>query len=267
MSLLEARNLSKQFGRQAPYALKNINLTLNKGEAVAIVGESGSGKTTLARILLGLDTPSEGTVLFKGLPIATSGRRWRAQRRELQMIPQHASGALDPRMTVRGHFSEVIKAHHLATGSEHDEVTMERLREVNLRDEHARMYPRRLSGGQQQRVVIARGLLVEPTVLISDEPTSALDPLTQEQVIALLATRCVNEERLFGIITHDLRVARKICDRILVMRRGEIVEDGPAHTVFDSPQHPYTQELLEAITIHPAKRDDSALMASGTDLL
>ncbi len=250
MNLLDARNVSKQFGRNAPYALRNVNVTFNRGESVAIVGESGSGKTTLARILLGLDSASEGEVLFNGRPIATSGRRWREQRRELQMIPQHASGALDPRMSVAGHFAEVIKAHSLAAKASYMDLTSERLNEVNLRAEYAAMYPRRLSGGQQQRVVIARGLLVEPTVLISDEPTSALDPLTQEQVIALLAARCVSAERLFAIITHDLRVARKLCDRILVMRRGEIVEDGPAEQVFNSPQHPYTQELLDATTIH-----------------
>src|SRR5690606_5579602 len=116
---------------------------------------------------------------------------WRESRRDLQMIPQHASGALDTRMTVRGHFTEVIRAHHLAsTRSEADAIIRERLQEVRIDPRYMDAYPRKLSGGQQQRVVIARSLLVQPSVMICDEPTSALDPLTQEEVIALLAKRC-----------------------------------------------------------------------------
>jgi ABC-type glutathione transport system ATPase component len=256
--LLEASSLCKRFSKDGPDVLSDIDLVLEEGESVAIVGESGSGKTTLARILLGLETPSAGEVRVDGKRLPTSGAEWRRSRRDLQMIPQHATGALDPRMTIRGHFTEVIRAQRLTKAKDGEELIRARLREVRLDDDCLDRYPRRLSGGQQQRAVIARSLLVEPRVLICDEPTSALDPLTQEQIIALLAARCVSPSRLFAVITHDLRVARRLCSRILVMQRGVIVEAGEARAVFDSPSHPYTQELLAATRVHHEGENEPA---------
>lgn len=245
-TLLEARDVSMRFDGSRHPALDSISLSFDRGEAVGIVGESGSGKTTLARVLLGLAQPTEGSVLLDGSPLPTSRATWRAARRRLQMIPQHASGALNPRVSIRDHFVEVIKAHRLASRAETEPLIKQRLTEVRLDAQLLDAFPRRLSGGQQQRAVIARGLLLEPDVLICDEPTSALDALIQDEIADLLASRAVSPSRLFFVITHDLRVAQKLCDRIIVMKSGKVVEDGPAATVLSSPTHPYTRLLLDA---------------------
>jgi len=244
--LLESRDVSVRFASNRPPALDGISLSFHKGESVAIVGESGSGKTTLARVLLGLIKPTDGVVLFDGSPFPTSNSAWRASRRRLQMIPQHASGALNPRVSIRDHFVEVIKAHHLSSRAHAENLMTQRLAEVRLDPQILDSFPRRLSGGQQQRTVIARGLLLEPDVLICDEPTSALDALTENEIIDLLVSRAVSPSRLFFVITHDLRVAQKLSDRIIVMKSGKIVEDDAATKVLHSPAHPYTQLLVDA---------------------
>lgn len=246
--MLEASGLTRVFGKSVRPALAEINLKFEPGDAVAIVGESGSGKTTLARLLLGLDRPTAGSVQFLGRPLAMGGRAWRSQRTALQMIPQHAAGSLDPRMTIRRHFLEVLQEHRKNVRGSFEQIMVARMQEVRLKPEHLDAYPRNLSGGQQQRAVIARSLLLEPRVLICDEPTSALDPLTQVGVSELLRTRCISPDRVFVVITHDLRVAWTLSNRVLVMRAGEVVEQGATEHVLENPSDPYTQELLDAVT-------------------
>jgi len=250
MALIEARALRKEYGRHANdrvVALDNVDVEIDKGESVGIVGESGSGKTTLARILTGLEQPSSGTVLVGGEPLPTAGHAWRARRRQLQLIPQHAGGALDARVTIDRHLSEVINAHHLAgSRAEQDRLITESLARVGLPPEHRAKRPRQLSGGQQQRVIIARSLLLSPEILFADEPTSALDLLVQRQIVDLLNETCRGPERVFAIVTHDLRIVEGLCDRLIVMKSGKVVETGPTESVLSAPTHPYTRELIAA---------------------
>lgn len=246
--MLEARNLTKTYPGGTGPALADVNLKITRGESVAIVGESGSGKSTLARLLLGLDQPSSGEVTFDGAPVPTRGRAFRKSRTHLQLIPQHAAGALNPRLTIQAHFDEILRAHQLPATSARD-VTARQLKSVFLDPSYASTYPRRLSGGQQQRVVIARSLLLDPTVLICDEPTSALDALTQSGIVDLLAKRCISPERIFVTITHDLALAARLCARTIVLKGGTLIEDRPTADIITRPEHPYTRSLLDAATI------------------
>jgi peptide/nickel transport system ATP-binding protein len=250
MTAIEARGVRQVYGRgpkDRVVALDGVDVAIERGESLGIVGESGSGKSTLARILTGIEQPHEGTVLVDSRQLPAAGRAWRERRRQLQLIPQHAGGALDARVTVERHLAEVIDAHHLAP----DRATRRRmvtdsLERVGLAAEHCRKRPRQLSGGQQQRVIIARSLLLSPDILFADEPTSALDLLVQRQIVALLNVTCRGPERVFAIVTHDLRIVDGLCDRLIVMKNGTIVESGATDTVLGNPQHAYTRQLVAA---------------------
>jgi peptide/nickel transport system ATP-binding protein len=246
---IQASGIRRTYGRLGPdetVAVDNVDLRFEIGEAIGIVGESGSGKTTLARILTGLETPTAGTVLVNNRPIPSQGKAWRQRRREIQLIPQHSSGALDPRVTIGRHLTEVLDAHNICTRAEQSDLIARRLADVGLAEQDLGKYPRQLSGGQQQRLVIARALLLDPPILVCDEPTSALDLLVQTQVVDLLKRTCCGPDRLFVIITHDLRMVDGLCDRLIVMKNGAIVEQGEAGALLNRPQHPYTNELVRS---------------------
>ncbi|MGW3952084.1 ABC transporter ATP-binding protein [Streptomyces sp. NPDC004752] len=250
MPTIEARGLRHLYGRKQrarTVALDGVDVTIETGESVGIVGESGSGKSTLARILTGLEHPTEGTVLVNGEPLPRGGRPWRDKRRQLQLVPQHAGGALNPRVTIGRHLTEVIDAHHLAVDrTERDRLVEDSLTRVGLLAEHRGKRPGQLSGGQQQRVIIARALLLSPSILIADEPTSALDLLVQQQIVKLLNDACRGPDRVFCVVSHDLRTIDGLCDRIIVLKDGKIVESGETDQLLSSPRHPYTQQLVAA---------------------
>ena len=228
-------------------AVKAASISVEPGQSLGIVGESGSGKTTLARMLLGLEVPTSGTVLFDGRDVAGFGTGDRARwRREVQFVFQDNATALDPRHTVGQSICEPLLTRGLP-----ESETQARLRrvlaEVELPADFAARRPHQLSGGQRQRVGIARALISDPRLIIADEPVSALDVSVQAVILKLLNR--LREERgvSYVIISHDVGVIRYVCDRVVVMRRGEIVEAGAVDTVLTTPDHPYTKELLAAV--------------------
>ncbi|MFB6888624.1 dipeptide ABC transporter ATP-binding protein [Kitasatospora sp. NPDC056327] len=241
--VLVAENLTVRYGRRrgAP-ALDGVGLTAARGRAVGVIGESGSGKSTLARALLGLLRPESGTVRVGGRSWDEAGpAQERALRRRVQFVFQDPYASLSPRMTIREALAEPLLTHKLPL------ERIDELRElVGLPAELLDVLPHRLSGGQRQRVAIARALAVGPEVLVADEPTSALDVSVQAQILNLL----IDLRRRTGVglvfISHDLALVRHLCDEVLVMRHGRVVEQAPAERLFGAPEHPYTRELLAA---------------------
>jgi peptide/nickel transport system ATP-binding protein len=228
-------------------AAKEVNFTIQKGETLGLVGESGSGKSSVARLLVRLIEPDRGTVRIGDVDLTRlKGRGLRAQRHRIQMIFQDPFASLNPRRTV-GH---IIGDGMIARGTA-PKAAMQRAREllalVGLDAGAASRYPHEFSGGQRQRVGIARALALEPEIIIADEAVSALDVSVQAQVLALLEDLKARLGLSMLFITHDLRVAAQICDRIAVMQRGVIVEMKPTTALFAAPEHPYTRELLAAV--------------------
>jgi microcin C transport system ATP-binding protein len=228
-------------------AVTDVSVRVRAGETVGVVGESGSGKTTLALALLRL-IRSEGRIVFMGRDIAgLPARETRSLRRDMQVVFQDPYGSLSPRMSVAQIVAEGLGVHGLrdAGRTERDEVA-EALREVGLDPAAMDRYPHEFSGGQRQRIAIARAMILKPKFVALDEPTSALDMTVQSQIVALL--RDLQKKRGLGylFISHDLKVVRALAHHVLVMRQGEVVEQGSADAVFDRPSHPYTRELHAA---------------------
>jgi ABC-type glutathione transport system ATPase component len=252
---LEARDIVKTFtvhrdgGARAVTAVKHVSLAVAPGEIVGLVGESGSGKTTISRILIGIEQPTSGEVAYGGQQVSTRGE-WRALRRQVQYVFQDPFTALCPTMRIGDALAEPLAIHHICPKSERKERVARMLEMVGLHPEMARRLPNQLSGGQRQRVNLARALMLEPKMLICDEIVSGLDVSIQAQVLQLLLD--LQQKLSLGLvfISHDLRVVRYLCDRVLVMYLGEIVEEGPTAAVFNTPRHAYTRSLLEAIPDH-----------------
>ncbi|MGF7007049.1 ABC transporter ATP-binding protein [Aminobacter sp. BE322] len=245
--LLSVRGLSKQFstGSGPVKAVEDISFDVRRGQIVGIVGESGSGKTTAGRCLLRLVEPSSGQAVFDGVDLfGLSEKALRAYRRRLQIIFQDPYSSLNPRMRVRDIIGEAIDTHGLAKGAARQARIDELLTRVGLSPEHGRRYPNEFSGGQRQRVGIARALAVEPELIIADEPVSALDVSVQAQVLNLIQEL----QRELGLtmifISHDLTVVEYLCDEIVVLYLGRVMEHGPARSVYANPRHPYTRALL-----------------------
>lgn len=228
-------------------AVDQVSLTIAPGEVVALVGESGCGKTTVGRLLVGLERPTAGVIAGDGDVLMHRPEALRRWRRRVQMIFQHADQALDPRKRIGESIAEPLAVHGVGSASQRRERAHTLARRVGLDETVLGRFPHQCSGGQRQRATIARALALEPELVICDEPLSAVDISIQAQILNLLAE--LNE--LLGVaylfITHDLRVARWIADRVLVMYLGAIVESGPAETLFAEPKHPYTQALLAAL--------------------
>ena len=252
--LLEARGLCKRFvlgrGPRAPrlHAVDAVDLALRRGESVGLVGESGCGKSTLSRLLARLLDPTEGTIGFEGRDIGSVPARAFAisgTRARIQLVFQDATDSLDPRQTAR----EAIAEPALRLGLPGDLGARVRrvAEEVGLPPELLDRYPHQLSGGQRARVGIARALAPEPSLLILDEPTAALDVSVQAVVLQLLARLRRVRGLTYLFVSHDLNVVRLLCDRVVVMYLGRVVEEGPAARVFDAPAHPYTRALVSAI--------------------
>ncbi|TCR65534.1 ABC transporter ATP-binding protein [Bosea sp. BK604] len=244
---LTYRNTSFFGARRETRALDAVSFTLAAGETLGVVGESGSGKTSLAKTLLRFETPDSGRILFKGQDIAgLAGAALRDMRRHIQMVFQDPYKSLNPRRRIGQSLIEGPVQHGLSRG---DAIARaEDLMElVGLRRDALDRFPHEFSGGQRQRICIARALAMEPAIIVADEAVSALDVSVQAQVLRLFEDlqRRIGFAMIF--VTHDLRVASNICDRIAVMQRGRIVELGPAQRVFQEPEASYTRELLAAV--------------------
>jgi peptide/nickel transport system ATP-binding protein len=257
-------------GAERPFAVDGVSLDLRPGKIVCVVGESGSGKSMCAHALMGLlpDTVSvtSGEIQFEGrdlLKLDDNG--WRDLRgRRLAMIFQEPMTALNPLMRIGDQMAEMFEAHGLLTPRERRAKALSLAREVGLPDPEriVRAYPHQLSGGQRQRAMIAMALALEPAVLVADEPTTALDVTTQAQILKLIRNLQRNRNMAVMFITHDFGVVADIADQVVVLRHGKVVEEGPAATVFNEPQHDYTKALLAAVpSMHPPARaplDDQA---------
>ncbi|GHE79220.1 hypothetical protein GCM10017786_06290 [Amycolatopsis deserti] len=251
--MLEVDDLRVTFGgrgrrrRGALAAVDGVSLRVEPEETLAVVGESGSGKTTVARCVVGLQRPDSGSVRFDGQVLGPAGRRPPALQRAIQMVFQDPRSSLNPRMTVAALIGEAWRTHPAAAPSgDRTEALRRVLADVGLDGDVAGRRAGDLSGGQCQRVSIARALAVGPRLLVCDEAVSALDVSVQAQILRLLADLRTSHRLALLFITHDLGVVHQIADRVAVMRRGVVVEEGPAGEVLGAPRHEYTQALLDA---------------------
>ncbi len=250
-------------GAERPFAVDGVSLDLSPGKIVCVVGESGSGKSMCAHALMGLlpDTVSvtSGEIKFEGRDLLKlDDDNWRDLRgRRLAMIFQEPMTALNPLMRIGDQMAEMFEAHGLLTPRERRAKALSLAREVGLPDPEriVRAYPHQLSGGQRQRAMIAMALALEPAVLVADEPTTALDVTTQAQILKLIRNLQRNRNMAVMFITHDFGVVADIADQVVVLRHGKVVEEGPASSVFNNPQHDYTKALLAAVpSMHPPTR-------------
>jgi ABC-type glutathione transport system ATPase component len=250
--LLRARGLVVSYGRPAgQIVLHGVDIHVDKGETVGIVGESGSGKTTLGRALLGLVRPLAGSIVFDGGDITTLGEKARRPlRRRMQMIFQDPMSSLNPRHTIGRILIEPILLHGLATGRAAALALVHgALDRVGLSRNTVDRYSYELSGGQRQRIGIARAVVLRPDFVLADEIVSGLDVSTQAQVLQLLKELTGEMHLALAFISHDLSVVRSICQRVVVMREGRVVEEGPCERVFAAPQAAYTRMLIDAIPL------------------
>jgi len=234
-------------GLPARAVLKDINLTFNRGDTVGFVGESGCGKSTLARAIMGLIRPTQGEVWFGDVNLNKQSRsELRHLRRHMQLVFQDALDSLNPRLRVDEIITDPLRLID-STREEKNSTVDQILDQVSLDRSFKTRLPRELSGGQAQRIGIARGLVIDPDLIIFDEPTSALDATIQAQVLVLIQSLMKRRDRTYLFISHDLSTVRGLCDRVVVMYLGRVVEDGPVDRVFEDPRHPYTRALLAAI--------------------
>ncbi|MDQ1246853.1 MAG: oligopeptide transport system ATP-binding protein [Actinomycetota bacterium] len=235
----------------AVQAVDGVSFDLYPGETLGIVGESGCGKSTVAKLVMALDKPTGGQVLFQGQDLTTlRGKALRNARRNIQIVLQDPYTSLDPRMTVGDIVGEPFDIHpEVAPKGDRKQKVKDLLDFVGLNPEHINRYPHQFSGGQRQRVGIARGIALNPKVIVADEPVSALDVSVQAQVINLME-KLQNELGLsYLFIAHDLSIVRHISDRVGVMYLGRLVEVGDEADIYTAPQHPYTQALLSAVPV------------------
>ncbi len=254
--LVDARRVTRDFRSagdifrrpQTIRALDRVDLTVARGETVAVVGESGSGKSTLGRILLRLLDPTDGTVNFDGVDVFALKREpLRQLRRRMQIVFQDPYGSLNPRMRVGDAVGEPLEIHRLAAGADLERRVRDLFAEVGLDPSYVGRFPHELSGGQRQRVGIARALAVAPDFVVLDEPVSALDVSVQAQVLNLLADLRDRRSLTYLFIAHDLAVVKHLANRVVVLYLGQVMEQGPVAPLYDAPLHPYTSALLDAV--------------------
>ncbi len=227
-------------------AVRDVSLSVGRGERFGVVGESGSGKSTLLRLICGLDRPTSGEVLVEGRSIGDQPARrlvWLRQR--LQLVFQDPMSSLDPRMRVHDIIAEPLVSQGI--GGDHAARVGELLGRVGLDPEAARRYPHQFSGGQRQRISVARALAPDPDILVMDEPVSALDVSVRAQVLNLVDEIVDGLDLTLVFVSHDLSVVRHVCDRVAVMSSGEVVETGETERLFAEPGHDYTRSLVAAI--------------------
>lgn len=264
--LLEVRHLGRQFALprtalwSAPahvQALSDVSFTLQAGQSLGVVGESGSGKSTLARLVMALDVPTTGQVLMNGVDLhALDADDLRRARSGFQMVFQDPYGSLDPRQKVLHIVAEPLAC--LSTGApssraELRERAEQALNEVGLRSADLDKYPHEFSGGQRQRIAIARALITRPALIVADEPVSALDVSVQAQVLNLMMDLQDRYGLSYLFVSHDLAVVQLMCDDVLVLQSGHVVEHASAEQIFKRPEHPYTRALLSAVPGHGSR--------------
>jgi oligopeptide transport system ATP-binding protein len=269
--LVRADNVSRSFRVRAGWftrtevkAVREVDLTIGRGEAVGVVGESGCGKSTLGRLLLHLLPPTSGRVVFDGRALAdlTPAMR-RHLRGRMQMIFQDPYGSLDPRRPAGAQIADGLLIHGLADRRQARERVKDLLRRVGLDASHADRLPHEFSGGQRQRIAIARALATGPEFIVADEPVSALDVSVQAQIVSLLAELRSSFGLALLFISHDLHVVRHLCERVVVMYLGRIVEEGPSADLFHAPAHPYTRALIAATPSIRLRKRPRAIALSG----
>ena len=259
-NLLEVDNLRVWFAlpkplfsreRQYVKAVDGVSFELKKGRTLGIVGESGSGKSTLGQAILRL-VDSEGDIRFGNKQLNLLNQNLlRPLRRQMQVVFQDPFGSLSPRMSVQQIIAEGLLAHGIGTPLEREEAVIRVLQEVGLDPQSRHRYPHEFSGGQRQRISIARALIMEPALILLDEPTSALDRTVQKQVVDLLRDLQLRHGLTYLFISHDLAVVHALAHDMIVIKDGKVVEQGDARTIFNHPQNPYTQALLEASSLKP----------------
>ena len=255
MSLLEVDRLSVSYRVDAGlfqnrdlHAVSDVSFGVGRGESVGLVGESGCGKSSLAKALMRMIPVREGQCTFDGQDVLSlKGAALKQYRRQVQMIFQDPYGSLNERMTVGDAIGEVLMVHDIVPKAERRTRVAELLTAVGLDSDYMNRYPHEFSGGQRQRIGIARALAQDPSLIIADEPVSALDVSVQVQILNLMKDLQQERGLSYLFVAHDLAVVRYVCDRILVMYLGEIVEEGTVDELFDDPRHPYTQALISAV--------------------
>lgn len=272
-TLLEVKNLQKffpikkgLFSKTVGYvkAVDDISFTIKRGQTLGLVGESGCGKTTVGRSILRLIEPTGGEVYFDGKNITQMSQdELKDMRKEMQIIFQDPYSSLNPRITVGGMLTEILKFHHIAEGAAAEKRVEELLEKVGLRKIHARRYPHEFSGGQRQRIGIARALSVEPKFIVCDEPVSALDVSIQSQILNLLIDLQKEMNLTYLFISHDLSVVEHISDDVSIMYLGKIVENANVDQVYEHPKHPYTQALLSAAPVPDPDKKSSRIILKG----
>ena len=272
-SLLVVQDLVKHFPIKRGFlsrtvgavrAVDGVSFDIKPGETLGLVGESGCGKTTTGRVILRLLEATGGKVLFRGEDVLQmDGSRLRELRREIQIVFQDPFGSLNPRITIGGMLTEVLKVHGIAEGRAAQARAGELLEVVGLSPRHASRYPHEFSGGQRQRIGIARALSVNPRFIVADEPVSALDVSVQAQVINLLQDLQEEFDLTYLFIAHDLSVVEHISDRVAVMYLGRIVELADSSELYERPLHPYTRALLSAVPIADPKVRKQRIVLGG----
>lgn len=267
--LADVKNLKKYFPTsekgKVVKAVDDISFQIFKGETLGVVGESGCGKSTTGRLVLRLLEPTSGTVTFKGQDMSSLKKKdLRAMRKQMQIIFQDPYASLDPRKTVFQILAEPYQIHHPEMSREEIYSQVTRLIDcVGLRPEHIYRYPHEFSGGQRQRVGIARAIALNPEFVVCDEPVSALDVSIQAQVINLMQDIKKEFNLTYMFISHDLRIIKHFCDRVMVMYLGNIVELGTREAIYEKRRHPYTKALLSAIPDVRKEEGDERILLTG----
>lgn len=258
-NLIEVRNLTKIYTAEnifskeknhSTLALNNVSLNIKKGEILGLVGESGSGKSTLGNCILRLLQPTRGEILYNGENIMTFDKKKLINfRRNAQVIFQNPYSSLNPKMKIKDILEEPLIIHKFENKKEREEKIYNVLELTGLNKEDLNRYPHEFSGGQRQRIAIARALILEPEFIVADEPVSALDVSIQAQILNLLKDLKEKLNLTYLFISHDLNVVHYLCDNVIIMNKGEIVERGNIDEVFNNPQNDYTKTLLNSIPV------------------
>ena len=237
------RNTGKPFK-----AVDDVSFKIQHNEILGLVGESGSGKSTIGRSILQLVKPSSGSVLFRGEElVGQSAKQLKPIRRRMQMIFQDPYASLNPRMTVYDTLAEPLLYHNVATRSTIDAHVLELMDDVGLARTAVKKYPHEFSGGQRQRIAIGRAIATKPEFIVADEPVSALDVTIQKQILELIMNLVAKHNLTMLFVSHDLSVVRSLCDRVLVLQYGKIVEIGETESLWNSSKEDYTQKLMAAV--------------------